>query len=691
MSEELLRIENLSVSYKLDGRWAAALRDFNITIRPGEIYGLVGESGSGKSTVASAIMRYLPPNGRTEPGSKILLGGEDLTHKSRQVMQNVWAKDLNLVPQNPGAAMNPSIRIGEQLAESVRLHLRLPESEVHQRVIDAARRVRLPESETILDRYPHQLSGGQQQRIMIAMALITSPRMLILDEPTTNLDATTEAAVLDLIQTLIREEGTGALYITHNLGVVAQMCDRAVVLYAGEIMEDVPVSALFSRSLNPYTIGLLNSIPRIGQTKRERPLVTIPGYPPLLLERCSDVCVYVDRCPLAIEVCRSIKPQLEQAAEGHLVRCHRWQEIVSGEIQPQYPVEIAGNLPDELTERSGLLEVRSLTKQFEAPRTVSHFLHGITPPPVSAVEGVSLRIQQGRTYGLVGESGSGKTTLARMIIGLSEPTSGKIELLGVDLPINIRERPAEILAQIQMVFQNPQTALNPYLTVAEAIRRPLIKLAGLSRGEADAEMRRLLQAVNLRAEYADRYPSELSGGEKQRIAIARAFASHPSLVICDEPVSALDVSVQSAVLNLLVRLQEEQGAAYLFISHDLAVVSYLADYVAVMYLGELFEVGYARDLFSPPLHPYTEALISAIPVPDPKFETNRIHLSDDIPSPSHKPAGCAFHTRCPHKLGAICEAEVPPWRDDGNEHFIRCHRTLEELAEIQTYLKATRG
>jgi peptide/nickel transport system ATP-binding protein len=690
MSQDLLQIENLSVSYWLGDSWIAALRDFNIAIESGQIYGLVGESGSGKTTVASAVMRYLPANGRLEPGSKILLRGQDLAHRSQRDMQSIWAKDLNLVPQNPGAALNPSLRVGEQLAESVRLHLHLPASEIRQRVIEAVQRVRLPEAETILDRYPHQLSGGQQQRVMIAMALITSPGMLILDEPTTNLDVTTEAAILDLIEALIREEGAGALYITHNLGVVARLCDRALVMYAGEIMEDLGVDRLFTHALNPYTIGLLNSIPRIGQTKRERPLVSIPGHPPSLQDRPT-ACVYSDRCPLAIEICRSAKPPLEQAAEGHLVRCHRWQEIASGTIQPDYLIEVSGDLPEALNERAALLEARNLTKQFEATRTIADFLHRSTPSPVHAVEDVSLSIRQGRTYGLVGESGSGKTTLARMIIGLTEPTRGEIELLGVDLPPDIRDRPAEVLSQIQMVFQNPQTALNPYLTIGEAIRRPIMKLGRMSRDAANAEMHRLLEAVNLPAEYADRYPSELSGGEKQRIAIARAFASQPALVICDEPVSALDVSVQSAVLNLLVRLQEEQGASYLFISHDLAVVGYLADYVAVMYLGELFEVGYARDLFSPPLHPYTEALISAIPVPDPAMQTDIIYLGDDIPGPSHKPTGCAFHTRCPHKLGAICEVETPPWRDDGDEHYIRCHRTLEELAEIQSYLKASGG
>lgn len=681
----VLRLHNLGVSYRARNSWTPVVSDFHLQIQAGQIYGLVGESGSGKSTVASAIMRFLPANGRVEPGSQIELLGEDILAKSQAEMRHLWATNLNLVPQNPGAALNPSMRVGEQAAEIIRLHGRADRVSARMQVINSFERVHLPDPALLYDRYPHQLSGGQQQRVTIAMALITSPQLLILDEPTTNLDVTTEATTLSLVKTLIGEEQTGALYITHNLGVVAQLCNRVTVLYAGEIMEDGPVEAIFNASVHPYTLGLLRSTPRLGQTKRSQPLVSIPGQPPLPGQQ-PQACVFSPRCPLAIDICTSTKPLLEAPELDRLVRCHRWREIAGKEIQLEIPDETIRAGDAIMAERPTALKVDQLVKDFPTPRSLAHIVRGAPPSVVRAVDHVTLQVRQGRTYGLVGESGSGKTTLSRVIIGLLEPTSGQVEFMGAELQGTVQERSREVLAQLQMVFQNPQNSLNPYHTVGQAIRRPLMKLARLNCEEAEQQTYRLLAAVNLHADYVDRYPDTLSGGEKQRVAIARAFASDPSLVICDEPVSSLDASVQSTVLNLLAQLQDEHGTSYLFISHDLAVVGYLADYVAVMYLGELFEVGYAQDLFSPPLHPYTEALISAIPVPDPQQRTERIQLTGDIPSPRHKPTGCAFHTRCPHKLGAICEQEAPPWHGDGKEHFIRCHRTPEELAQLQAYL-----
>jgi peptide/nickel transport system ATP-binding protein len=679
----VLRVENLSISYKVKNDWLRAVRDFRIQIEPGQIYGLVGESGSGKSTAASGIMRYLGANGRTEPGSVIEFMGESLVNKSHHDMQHFWGAKIGFVPQNPGAALNPSIRVGAQVGEILREHFKLSQEEIRRKTIEAFERVELADAGNILKRYPHELSGGMQQRVVIAMALITSPQLLILDEPTTNLDVTTEATILDLIRDLMNEGDTGALYVTHNLGVVAQLCERVVVMYAGEIMADASVEEIFARPIHPYTIGLTRSIPRAGQTKRDAALPSIAGHPPSLTN-LPDACVYAPRCPLAIAICHSEKPPLETIPDNRLVRCHRWQEIGDGLELPFLEQAGVETISTQDLERENLLKVENLTKHFTVRRTPLEMLRGVEASPVRAVDGINLSIQRGRTLGLVGESGSGKSTFSRLLIGLTDRTAGDIFLMEVEIQGDVQHRTKETLAQMQMVFQNPQNSLNPYRTVRQTLERPLRTLRKMNRIEAAAEVKRLLEAVQLREEYADRYPDQLSGGEKQRVAIARAFASDPALIICDEAVSALDVSVQAAVLNLLAQLQEERDTAYLFISHDLAVVGYLADYIAVMYLGALFEVGYARDMFSAPLHPYTEALISAIPVPDPLHHTQPIRLHEHTPSARNIPTGCRFHTRCPRKIGAICEQQDPPWQDDGDGHFIRCHIPLEELVELQS-------
>lgn len=689
-TQPVLCVDNLSISYRVGRRWLRAVREFQVEVCAGQIYGIVGESGSGKSTVATGVMRYLAANGRADPGSAIAFMGEDLVTKSDREMAHLWGAQMAMVPQNPGTALNPSIRVGEQVAEILRWHDDVTNATARTRTVAMFRRVNLADPETILRRYPHELSGGMQQRVVIAMALSMSPQLLVLDEPTTALDVTTEAVILDLVRDLIRDEGAGALYVTHNLGVVAQVCDRLVVMYAGEIMEDAAVSDVFKRPLHPYTIGLLNSVPRLGQTKHAARLQTISGRPPSLT-KLPQGCVFAPRCPLAIDVCHT-RPPLDRPDDGRLVRCHRWQEIAAGDVQVFAQENTADDtLEARSSEREGLLKARGITKHFPIPRSLLDVVTGEKPKPVRAVDDVNLTIQKGRTLGLVGESGSGKTTLSRVLIGLEPRTAGTIDLLGIDIKGDVHQRSKDTLAQLQMVFQNPQDSLNPYLTVGQAIRRPLVTLRGMSRAEADAEVQRLLLAVSLRPEYAARYPGELSGGEKQRVAIARAFASDPALIICDEPVSSLDVSVQAAVLNLLAQLQAERDTAYLFISHDLAVVGYLADYLAVMYLGELFEVGYGSDLFRPPFHPYTEALVAAIPTLDPQQRAQAVRLTDDIPSPRNMPSGCRFHTRCPRKIGAICEHEVPPWRDDGDGHFICCHIPLEDLAAQQQTLGAAKG
>ena len=703
--QNLLEVDNLTISYRVEDQWIPAVRDFRLELQPRQILGLVGESGSGKSTVALALMRYLSSNGRVDSGGRLQFKDEDLLRKSNAEMRQLWAKRIKFVPQNAAAALNPSIKVGRQVMEALKAADGIAGSEAYKRMMDMFHDVNLVDPERVAERYPHELSGGMQQRVTIAMALISNPELLVMDEPTTGLDVTTEAVILDLVRGLIAERDTGVVYITHNLGVVAQLCERVVVLYAGEIMEEASVLDLFQHPRHPYTLGLINSVPKPGQSKRAAQLQSIAGNPPSLA-RIPGGCVFAERCPFVVDVCRERKPPLESLGDGRAVRCHRWEEITPT-LNPTL-IRRKG-LPDDNTAhpasmgrvdtepwRNGvgngglsddtLMQVSDLTKHFPVERSLREILGRQEPSPIRAVDGVDLQLRAGQTLGLVGESGSGKTTLARLIIGLEERSGGKLELLGMDVRNSVRDRSQDVLSKLQMVFQNPQNSLNPYLSVRQAIRRPLIKLRGFSAAEAEEEALDLLARVNLRPEYAERYPDELSGGEKQRVAIARAFASDPDLIICDEPVSALDVSVQSAVLNLLAQLQDDHGSAYLFISHNLSVVGYLADTIAVMYLGQLFEVGEARELFQPPYHPYTEALVSAIPVPDPLHSTERILLSDDLPSAQNLPSGCRFHTRCPRKIGEICETDEPPWRQRDESHLIRCHIPLEELTTAQSGL-----
>ena len=716
----MLDVRGLGVSYRMGGRWLPALREFDLQLEAGQIVGIVGESGSGKSTAALALMRYLSANGRIDGGDLRFLG-EDMLAMDAADLRQLWARHIKLVPQNAGAALNPSIKVGPQVAEALIAAEGITGAKADQQVIASFRNVNLVDPEQVAQRYPHELSGGMQQRVAIAMALMCQPDLLILDEPTTGLDVTTEAVILDLLRALIGGRGAGLLYITHNLGVVAQLCQRVLVLYAGEIMEEAPVVQLFASPRHPYTLGLLSSLPRAGQRKARSRLQTIHGNPPDL-RSVGQGCVYAERCPLAIEICRTQKPPLEEVEPGRLARCFRWDEV--GEYadtmlarsenlphpQPlpaasERAVETSGfaiqNLPaarqylppNDLEGPRGVdrsdkplpyaMRTSQLARHFSVPRDLVGLLRSEKPKPIRAVDGVDLRLRQGQTLGLVGESGSGKTTLARIVIGLEARSGGRLELFGADIQGDLRARQQDLLSQVQMVFQNPQNSLNPYRSVRQALSRPLVKLRGLSAQAADAGAMQLLEAVNLRADYADRYPDELSGGEKQRVAIARAFASQPSLVICDEPVSALDVSVQSAVLNLLADLQEEQGSACLFISHNLSVVGYLADVIAVMYLGQIVEVASADALFRAPSHPYTEALLAAIPAPDPRQRSERILLSDDLPSAQNLPSGCRFHTRCPRNLGEICARDEPPWRETGLGQGIRCHIPLDELAVLQ--------
>ncbi len=684
----VLAIDNLSVAYRFDKAWLNAVRDFSLKIEPGQTYGLVGESGSGKSTIALAIMQFLSKNGRVDEGS-IIFNDQNLLSLSTSEMRRIWGNQISMVPQDPLSSLNPSIRVGEQIAEILRQHMDLSNKEARERAVDLLRDVRVPDPARVAQSYPHQISGGMQQRVLIAMALSTEPKLLILDEPTTGLDVTTQAAILDLFRDLIIGRQTAALYVTHNLGVVASICQRVAVLYAGELVEDAPVVNLFNQPWHPYTEGLLQSVPRLGEEAQQIELQAIPGSIPSLQNRPS-ACVFSPRCTLAIDRCFEERPSLETVSDGRRVRCLRWSEMAAGEISFQgvqessHPAKMKKMLHNMDT--APLIKVQDLQVHFDGPRSLTDVIKSRSGEIIKAVDGVTFDLKRGEILGIVGESGSGKTTLARSIVGLATRTDGDIEVLGYELAGDLRSRSLETRRMLQFVFQNPDEALNPYLTIGQSLSRPMVTLMGKSQKEANATVPQLLEAVRLPEDYISRYPTQLSGGEKQRVAIARAFASSPDLLITDEPVSSLDVSVQASILNLLRELQSEQTNALIFISHDLAVVGNIADLIAVMYLGKIMEIALSKDIFKPPFHPYTEALLSAIPTLDPENVKDHIRLQGDVPSQSNLPSGCPFHPRCPRYLGEICESKIPPWREKEDGTRIFCHIPLDELESSQVEL-----
>jgi len=680
-NEPILQIEDLTVGYEQAGAWREAVRHVSLGIPPGQTCGLVGESGSGKTTLALATMRYLPEEGSVCDG-EIWFRGENLLGLRSREMRKIWGSEMTMVPQDAQAALNPSVRLGEQVAELLRHKVGLMDSEARQRTLELFERVQLGDTERVRDSYPHQLSGGMLQRVLTAMAISTKPSLLVLDEPTSSLDVTTQAVMLDLFRGLIGgQQQTAVLYITHNLGVVAQIADRVAVMYAGDLVEDAPTGDLFRRPLHPYTRGLLDCVPRLGENKSEVDLRPIQGQIPSL-EELPTGCIFQPRCPLAIDICEEYPP-LYEAGSGRRSRCHRWEEIGHEEVSASQPVP-EGVLVQGADVEEDVLDIEGLKVHFTEGRTLRDLVTGKSSRKVRAVDGVSFDVGRGRTVGLVGESGSGKTTVARAVVGLAERTEGSVKLFDVELPAGLKGRTSDTFCCLQIVFQNPAETLNPYLSVGQILRRPLQRLRDQTPGELDQAVEDLLEAVHLSGEYASRLPGQLSGGEKQRVAIARAFAPRPDLLIADEPVTSLDVSVQASILNLFNELQAEHAIGTLFISHDLAVVGYLADTVAVIYLGQLMEVSEADSVFDPPHHPYTEALLSSVPLIDPQGEQEEIRLEGEVPSPSEGISGCPFHTRCPRIIGDICVEEIPPWRDiSGTDKRVFCHIPEGELREEQ--------
>jgi peptide/nickel transport system ATP-binding protein len=665
-----LDLRDLDVVYRVRGRDRQVLRGVTLSVRRGEAYGLVGESGCGKSTAALAVVQYLPRNGRVRSG-EIRIDDRDVLSLSREELLALRADAVSMVYQNPGTALNPSIRVGKQVAEVFTVR-GAGTTEALARAREALVLVQIADPDSVMQRYPHQLSGGMQQRVIIAMALAKDPALLILDEPTTGLDATVEAEVLDLVAGLQAKFHTSVLFISHNLGVIAKMCDRVGVLYAGRLVEEGTVERVLHDPRHPYTVGLLRCIPRGGARKDHGRLDTIPGFLPNLGEELPG-CVFADRCALAQEICRAEEPPLYEVAGTHVSRCHFHEQA------QQLPREEAAHLALPPVERTvdPLLRFDDLGKVFRQ--------HG---NDIHALVGVSAAIWPGEALGLVGESGSGKTTLARTLLGIVGPTSGAVTLDGKSLAGHLGRRSADEIRALQIVFQNPDAALNRRHSVRRILRRALKKLAGLSGDPAETRLLELMHSVRLAERYVSAKPGQLSGGLKQRLAIARAFAGEPRVVVCDEPTSALDVSVQAAILNLLVELQAQRQVAYLFISHDLGVVRYISDRIAVLYLGRLLELGPAEVVFAGPHHPYTEALLSAVPTID-GGGRRRIKLAGEIPSAAEPPSGCVFHTRCHRKIGEICELEEPPLVEVEDGHLLRCHIPIEELRRLQVQPKET--
>jgi peptide/nickel transport system ATP-binding protein len=553
--------------------------------------------------------------------------------------------------------------VGPQVIEAFKI-LGQSKTDAQANALNALKRVRIADPLRVMGRYPHQLSGGMLQRVVIAMALACDPKLLVLDEPTTGLDATVEAEVLDLVRALRSDTDAAILLIAHNLGVIRSMCDRVGVMYAGKMVEEGHASEVFDNPQHPYTVGLLRALPRRGLRKTERSLATIPGSLPQI-GTVLPGCVFVDRCELAQDICRNTPPPVVDLGDGRTSRCHFIERI------PQIKEPSSGAIVT--SEGTTVLEISSVSKTF---RQSGH--------DVPALVGIDLSLADGETLGLVGESGSGKSTLAKAILGIHAPDSGgELTLDQRLLASKVQKRTDEDKRAMQIVFQNPDSALNSAWTVRRILRRSVQKLTGASSKEADDRVAVLADHLRLSPRHLDLKPSQLSGGLKQRVAIARAFAGDPRIVVCDEPTSALDVSVQAAILNLLAELQSDQRTSYVFISHDLGVVRYLADRIAVMYLGRIMEVGGTDDLFAGPHHPYTEALLSAVPSVDGEA-TSRIRLDGEIPSPANPPSGCVFHPRCPRVLASgICATTEPEMVEVSIGHMYKCHIPPDELRELQ--------
>jgi len=681
----ILEIENLSISFFTRLREIPAVMDFSCVVQPGEAMGLVGESGCGKSTVALGVMQDLGVNGKIVGGT-IKFKGRNLNDMSPEELRDIRGSEIAMIYQEPMASLNPAMKIGKQLMEVPMIHEGVSEKVAYDRALEVVTDVKLPDPKRILGSYPHQLSGGQQQRIVIAMALMSKPSLLILDEPTTALDVTVEAAVVELVKDLGKKYGTSMLFISHNLGLVLETCDRLCVMYSGEAVEAGSIEDVFDKMQHPYTQALFRSIPLPGADKNSRPLVAIPGNFPLPHERPNG-CNFGPRCDY-FEAGRCDVGEIKMAKvagnDRHGTRCLRFEEIDWAAPLQLAETKEKGEIGDVV------LRMEDLKKYYEV--AASALFGGANKKVVKANETLTFEARESETLAIVGESGCGKSTFAKVLMGLETATEGKIYVDNREIQDTpIEKRDTKTVSEIQMVFQNPFDTLNPSMTVGRQIIRALeIFKIGNSEEERKNRMLELLDLVKLPRTFADRMPRQLSGGQKQRVGIARAFAGDARIVVADEPVSALDVSVQAAVTDLLMEIQRKNKTTLLFISHDLSIVRYLSDRVMVMYLGHVVEMGTTDQVFSPPYHPYTEALLSAVPIADTSVTKKHIVLEGDIPSAMNPPPGCPFQTRCNWKTkvaGNLCDTEMPPVRQLGDGHQVKCHLPDAEFDMMEPVIK----
>ncbi|GDY33196.1 dipeptide ABC transporter ATP-binding protein [Gandjariella thermophila] len=674
----VLEVADLEVSFPSESGRVHAVRGLSYTVSPGEVLGIVGESGSGKSVSSLAVMGLLPEQARVS--GSIRFRGRELIGLADAELARIRGRRVAMIFQDPLSALTPVYSVGDQIAEAVLVHGdgRVSRRDAANRAVELLDLVGIPNAAARAKAFPHEFSGGMRQRVVIAMAIANDPDLIIADEPTTALDVTVQAQVLEVLGTAREVTGAGIVIITHDMGVVAGFADRVMVMYAGRAVETGPVDEIYRRPRMPYTLGLLGSIPRLDAAGRQR-LVPIEGQPPSLVD-LPPGCPFAPRCPMVVDACRAEEPPLAEVSAGHRAACIRSHEITDDD-----PAAVFGVPPlaePEATvrprqDRDAVLELDNLVKHYPVTKgTVVRRRVGT----VHAVDGISLDIVEGETLGLVGESGCGKTTTLMEILGLTPPMGGRIAVLGRDVATLDRRTRKAVRRDLQVVFQDPMASLDPRLPIADVLAEPM-RVHGVDRERIAARIPELLRLVGLRPEHASRYPGEFSGGQRQRISIARALALEPKLLVLDEPVSALDVSIQAGVINLLHDLRAKLGLAYLFVAHDLSVVRHIADRVAVMYLGKIVEIGAVDAVFGNPLHPYTQALLSAIPIPDPARERQRerIVLTGDLPSPADPPSGCRFRTRCflfrslPEEQRARCVEQEPARDPHGPDHRVACH------------------